>query len=182
MTPNKKLKNGVKLCYRSECKTIKMKRSVFMVLAILLLSAGLFSACEEREENAGKTYSAKEGRFEINENEFALMRLSPENGSINSSIFLIIENHTTAALIHGQDYSLEYFNNGKWKEIQLDGDGFPMIGYILNSGETVEKPFSLSQKYFKKLGTYRMIKNFSLDSASYGDYGNFNLCVEFEIK
>ena len=151
-----------------------------MVLAFLLIFVGSFSACEENEDT--KTYSAKEGRFEINENEFALMRLSPENGSINSLIFLIIENHTKVALIHGQEYSLEYFDKGKWIEIQLDF-GFQMIGYILNSGETFETQFNLSQKYFKRMGTYRIIKNFKV----YSDFpfeilDSVNLYAEFEIK
>ena len=88
-----------------------MKRIFFIIVAILLILVGSFS-CKE-EEDTKRVYSTKEGRIDINENEFIIMRLLPESVPINSSMKLIIENHTKEDLMYGTDFSIEYFNKNK---------------------------------------------------------------------
>ena len=162
MTPNKKLKNGIRL------------------LAILLILAGTFSACKEKDVR--KAYSTKIGRYDMAENEFVTMRVMPENIFVNSSIKLIIENHSKGDLLYSQDFSLEYFDKENWTQIQLDIN-FEDIGIVLKAGETAEEQFYVSEKYFQRLGKYRIVKNIGLYSNfPFEIDSRFNLYAEFEVK
>ena len=150
-----------------------MKRNFFIMAAILLILAGSFS-CKEKEDTK-RVYSTKEGRIDINENEFIIMRLLPESAPINSSMKLIIENHTKEDLIYGSEFSIEYFNKNNWKEIRLD-IMWTDIGIITFAGETSEEEinlYSLVKKHSKwKNGKYRIIKILYKQK----------LYAEFEIK
>ena len=159
-----------------------MKRNIFIVSAILLILAGFFSACKENDEDIRKVYSIKEGKFDIAENEFVTMRVLPEDIFANSSMKLIIENKTKEKLLYGADFSLEYFDKENWTQIQLDIN-FEHIGYILNTNGTAEEQFYVSEKYFHRLGRYRIVKNFSLYSNfPFEVDSSFNLYAEFGIK
>ena len=156
-----------------------MKRTFFIVTAILL---GFFSACKENEESTRKVYSIKEGRVDVTEDEFVTMHVFPEDVFVNSPIKLIIENYSKGGLLYGQAYSLEYFDNGNWTEIQLDIN-FETVGYVLNEAETVEEQFYVPEVYFQRLGKYRIVKSFSLyPNFPFEIDRMFDLYAEFEIK
>ena len=162
----------------------KMERNIFISLSILLTSmASLFAYYKEDKRNT----QIKAGRVDINENEFVRIRVVPENDLINLSLKLIIENQSKRELIYGPDFSLEYFDEGKWTEVRLDYC-FDPIGYVLTTEETSEELFSLLERDSYRLGKYRIIKNFSLVHAyplveEYSnDFESFDLYAEFEIK
>ena len=165
-----------------------MKRSIFIVSVILLISAGIFSACKENEEDIRKIYSTKEGRFDLNENEFVTMWILPEEGTNNSSHILRIENHTEKVLQYGREFSLEYLNKNNWKSISLHDVQWELIVIGLNSDETTEEMiyfFPLIEKYNNnKNGQYRLTKIFSLIDFPLGDVvvSGIKLSTEFEIK
>ncbi|MCL2327053.1 MAG: hypothetical protein FWC39_00925 [Bacteroidetes bacterium] len=162
-----------------------MKTNIFIISAFLLIFAGSFSACKEKED-IRKVYSIKEGRFYLNENEFVTMQILPEEGTNNSSHILRIENHSEKDLLHGYGFSLEYLNKNKWDSIQLPG--WNLVGHILFSGKTTEEKIYLlpliKEYNSNKKGQYRLTKNFTL----YGDFhfedvsGDIKLSTEFEIK
>jgi len=161
-----------------------MKTKSLIFTALLLILAGNFSACEEKE-NLHKAYLAKEGRIDINETEFIRMYFTPESGFTDSPAELIIENHTKGVLGYGTYFSVEYLDNENWAEIQLD-IAFEDIGLGLLPGEIHEGRFYLLsfEKHNKvKKGRYRFIKNFELSyDFPYGGGSNFSLYIEFEIK
>jgi hypothetical protein len=131
------------------------------------------------------TYSAKEERIEINENEFISWRILPEKGFLNSPPKMILENHTNGFLMDNI-YTVEYFDQEKWSKIELNFN-YVMSASVLLPGTTEEGSFGfLSEKYFYKAGKYRMIKHVSLFSSNFPDsfenLGAFILTVEFVIK
>ncbi|MCL1938461.1 MAG: hypothetical protein FWF52_08730 [Candidatus Azobacteroides sp.] len=175
-----------------------MKKSIFIIAAILLISVIIFSACNSFLENEGdfsggnfpKVYSAEEGRFDVNETEFVTMKISPESGLINSDVKLIIENHTKGVLMYGTYYSVEYFDKENWMQIHLDNIAFEDIGFSLFVCETVERGFIklslIEENNNGKKGRYRVVKHFRL-SYNFQDPwreidSRFDLYIEFEIK
>ena len=162
-----------------------MKRSIFIATAILLISVGYLSACKEKED-AIKIYSAKEGRFDVNETEFVRMHIAPDSGLIKSTAKLILENQTKGLLSYGKYFSLEYFDKENWVEIQLDIN-FEDIGLGLSAGEIHEGQFNLLlfEEHNKgKKGRFRFVKNFGVSyNFPYGGIdSSFKLYIEFEIK
>jgi len=158
---------------------------ILKLTALMLILAGGFSACEKKDD-LPKAYLAEEGRIDINETEFVRMYFSLESGFTNFPAELIIENHTKGVLGYGTYFSVEYFDNENWTEIQLD-IAFEAIGLGLFPGEIHEGQFYLLsfEKHNKsKKGRYRFIKNFGLSyDFSYGGIDHsFNLYIEFEIK
>jgi len=152
------------------------------ISVILLILAGGFSSCGNENENTREAYSIKEGRLNVADDEFVTMRVSPEDVFVNSSMKLTIENHSKGDLYYGRGYSLEYLDKENWTEIQLEGM-FDHIGIILRAGEKTEELFYVSEKYFHRLGKYRIAKNFSLVSDFPLEIdSNFTLYAEFEVK
>jgi len=165
-----------------------MKRSVFIVSAILLISAGIFSACQETKEEEKsmlRSYSTTEGRVDISETEFVRIYFSPESGFINSPIELIFENNTKGFLSYGNEFSLEYFDKENWTEIQLDIN-WEAILLGLGAGETRKGRFNLSliEEFNNgKKGKYRYVKNFGISYDAYFEIvRTFKLYAELEIK
>jgi len=162
-----------------------MKRSIFIVASILLISAGNFSACKEKED-AIKAYSAKEVRFDINETEFVTMQVLPKNGFIHSPAELILENHTKGVLTYGTPFSFEYLNKNNWESIPLLEVAWENILLGIGAGETSKGwlNFSLIEKYNKgKKGKYRIGRRYGLYYNSFAEIvSSFNLYIEFEIK
>jgi hypothetical protein len=157
-----------------------MKVKIFNITVILLvLAVGI--ACHKEE------YPKEEdGRFKINKNEYVSMRLSPNTAFIGSSAVLIIENHTKKEIDYGNEFLIEYFDEGNWTEIPLNCM-FSDILYMLYAGKTHEIQFGiLSDEYFYRLGKYRIIKHFSVPAGFILDSDNilygFDLTAEIEIK
>jgi len=165
-----------------------MKRSIFLISVFLLILAGIYSACKEKEEDTREVYSIKEGRFDLNENEFVAMRILTEEGTNNSSSILRIENHTEKTLQYGREYSLEYLNGNNWESIPLRDVLWELIGLGLSADETTEDKIyllSMVKAYNNgKKGRYRLTKDFSLRVGSpLGEVTSaFFLSPEFEIR
>ena len=120
-----------------------MKKKIFLIIMFFLILMGTFSACNE-EVDIGKAYPIKDGRFDINENEFITMQLLPEEGTNNSSHISRLENHTKGLLQYGRQFSLEYYNKNNTDEGPI---------YL----------YSLAKEYNKgKKGSYRKTHCFSV--------------------
>jgi len=158
-------------------------KKIIKFTAILLMLAGSFSSCSNKDNvNTREAYSIKEGRFNMGENEFVTMSVSPEDVFVNSSMKLTIENHSTSELLYTPVFSLEYFDKENWAPVQLD-ISFEDIGYILKVDEKVEGLFYVSEKYFHRLGKYRIVKSFSLSpNFPFETDSSFYLYAEFEVK
>ncbi|MDR2908212.1 MAG: hypothetical protein LBU91_09530 [Bacteroidales bacterium] len=163
-------------------KTLTFKLT--MVSAVLLMLAGIFCSCKEKEKTS-KVYSTTEGKVDINETEFVKLYFSPESGSINSPVELILGNHTEGVLTFGQAFSLEYFDDENWTEVQLDIN-FEDIGLSLEAGGIRKGMFNLSliDEYNNgKKGKYRYVKKFGLSyKFPFVTGETFPLYAEFEIK
>jgi len=133
-------------------------------------------------------FSTKEGKFDINENEFVTMQIMSEKWTNNSTQVLRIENHTENILNYGTIFSLEYFNKNKWKSIPLDDVIWLTILLGLLPNESNDEKIGLFQmikKYNKgKKGRYRLSRNFYLYSIDdrWDRIGVIKLSTEFEIK
>ena len=152
----------------------------FLIIT-LLVSEG---CSKTNEEIKLKTFSAKEGKFEINENEFVRMYFTPESGLIDSYIELIIENNSKGIIDFGHNFILEYFDNESWREIKLDIE-FPEILLGLSPEETHKGQFNLSliEEYNKgEKGIYRYVKRFGFTYEFPEITDSFILYSEFEIK
>ncbi|MDR1698434.1 MAG: hypothetical protein LBR75_01235, partial [Prevotellaceae bacterium] len=88
-----------------------MKELCAFLLTVMCLSV---VACEKNDKDKRKIYSAAEGRFDVNENEFVRMYLSPASGFIDSPVELVIENHTESLLTFDAKFSVEYFDGENW--------------------------------------------------------------------
>lgn len=139
------------------------------------------------EESPIKQYLTKEGRFEVNENEFVSMYILPEICSNNNTpIKWIIKNNTQKFISFGTPYSLEYFDNGNWVSL-TDDYNWTDIGLGLFAGSTREEykgNFS-PVKNSIKAGKYKIIKRFALhvdNTVISGCDTTFNLYTEYEIK
>ena len=159
-----------------------MKKFTLIFIAIMLILAGNFSACKEKNDNSMKVSLVKGGSIEINENEFVTMSLIPLQEEQTNIVFkLIIENHTKGNLITSQHLLVECFDEESWIQIPLD-IAFTDIGMIFHEGTTIEDKLCLPKKYFKKPERYRINKSFSLhyDHSSEIEH-TFNLSAEFKL-
>jgi hypothetical protein len=157
-------------------------KNLFLITSMLF--ATFIMSCDGSDnQNLEKVaYQTKEGRFDMAQNNFITMRVSPESVFIDESIKLIIENHSAGDLLYSQPFALEYLDGEIWTPVQLEIN-FEDIGIILRAGETVEKVFFVSKEHFQKLGKYRIVKHFVL----YSDFpteidSDFNLYAELEVK
>jgi len=126
------------------------------------------------------------GRIDINENEYVTMQVLPEKISSNTPHTFRLENHTKGILHYGYPFSLEYFNENHWEDVQLD---FMWEEILLGlwEGEIKEgnaNYYSLIEYNNGKKGKYRIIKDFSVSynwlSPSEA-VRSFKLCAEFEV-
>lgn len=155
-----------------------MSKLNVLLLAVMCLS--VVACCEESDKDTRKVYSATEGRFDVNENEFVRMYLSPASGFIDSPVELVIENHTESPLTFDAELSVEYFDGENWLPSPFIPT-FVDIGFNLLAGETHKSPFDLlfwiEGFNNDKKGTYRIKKNITHPSI-----GTHTLFVEIEIK
>ena len=163
-----------------------------MMVILLIVGGCIIGGCKNPDENIDneeiqlKVYSViNEGIFYLDENEFVRLYYSPESGFINDPIELILENNTKRFLTFGMEFSLEYFDNEKWTEIELDVE-FPLIELGMYGGETSKGQFNLSliEEYNDgKEGRYRYVKNLGLSSElGNADCVGFTLYAELEVK
>jgi hypothetical protein len=169
-----------------------MKTNHLKILAILLILMGLFSACNKQtseQPNVNLRDKQECGKIEKNETEYVTMQVIPEQISSETSAVLKIENHTKGVLSFDVVFSLEFFNENKWEEINLYGIGWENIELGMSAGESREDKLNfytiVKENNNGKMGKYRIIKKFML----YSDFPyeidkeleKFSLCAEFEI-
>jgi hypothetical protein len=123
--------------------------------------------------------------IEINDKECLAMCGEPKICTANSSIKLIMYNHTKNIIQWGGEYRVEYFNGINWLPMEY---GCGIVEYILygtESGKKEEMQFSLSYGDFST-GKYRVFKDVALEhkikSGDYNHLGSYALFFEFEIK
>ena len=162
-----------------------MKQVKFNPFFYILFVLTCFPACQE---DAGYILVSpmKEGRFDLNDNEFFTMQILNKE-SENSSFILKIENNTKSYLLYGKDFSLEYFNNNNWESISLDGQSWEKIGFDLPADSFVDEQIDLSmfiKKYNKgKKGIYRLTRNFMLHSENHDNViRDIKNNTQFEVK
>jgi hypothetical protein len=151
-------------------------------MAIFLIAGGFSFSCEEKENDAAMIYPIKEGRVDINVDEFITMYLLSEMIDGSSSVKLIIENHTSEDILYDKDFSLEYLKGNIFTPISMEGMHVESIGLIAFAGETIKEQmdclYSLVKAYNNEgKGNYRIIKRITLPNI-----GTYDLCAEFEIK
>jgi len=170
-------------------------KNLFFITIILLLSCSCSNTNnmnnpflnEIPEEGTIKAYPIKEGRFDLNENEYVTMQILPNKEADNSSHILRIDNHTEKVLHYGKEFSLEYLNGNNWESIPLDMLWENILLGLL-PGEITEGQIGLVQLVEKynngKKGRYKWTKDFSLwVDFPFGDVvAAFYLSPEFEIK
>ena len=178
-----------------------MKNNILKITAILLIFIGSFSCNEEKVEKQPKVQTPTEydscGRIDINEKEFVQMCISPYIVSTDSPTpMLIIKNNTTKGLNYGRVFSIEYFNEGNWIQIQplnifitleiLYTDASTTSEYEMKyeSINTSESLYSLVERCNNgKKGMYRIIKTEMFLVENIQPIGErFNLYAEFKIE
>jgi hypothetical protein len=182
-----------------------MKKLIFIFTAIVLISIGFFTSCEEKplsEEPKIVTTSSECMKFNINENEYVQMCISPYIVSANNPTpMLIIKNNTTKSLGYGRAFYLEYFNGEDWESLPSISSSIQlaitMEGLCTRVGEASEYEmkfqssigsvslYSLIENWNSgKKGLYRMIKSemfFYHKELPMIDGDLFELYAEFKI-
>jgi hypothetical protein len=166
-------------------KQIKYK-PFFYVLFVLIC---FFSCIEDVGiPNKGLLISSiKEGRFDLNDNEFLTMLILTKE-SENSSFILKVENKTKSHLTYGKIFSLEYFNNNNWESIPLNDHLWELIGFSLSVDSFVDEQIDLYMfinKYNNgKKGIYQLTKSFILHSDLNHDnvIRDIKMNTQFEVK
>ena len=93
--------------------------------------------------------------------------MSLKNGSLsNSRATFILKNNTSDLYKYGNDYYIEVYKDGKWKNLELKKSlNFDDIAYDLKSNESVQININFEDIYGKlENGKYRVIKKVFKDS------------------
>lgn len=96
----------------------------------------------------------------------------------SDSLMIEYVNNMDTEVVFGEEPHLEIESEGSWYVVPLEKDAaWNDIGYILPSGGSDEKEFSM-KSYYKALnpGHYRIVKTFFADS------GNVIAAAEFDIQ
>ncbi len=93
-------------------------------------------------------------------------------------VFNIIWNNTTDLdITYGEFYDIEIKNGDTWESVATEELEFITIGYILKAGSTAHKEYSTQKFDISKIGTYRLITEFSADDGNI-----YKTYIEFQIK
>ena len=148
-----------------------MKRFGLWVLAAALLLS-LVSCREKLEPSA---YG--EGDFDITGDVELTTEYPVYDRDVTAYTYCVV-NHTDQTVFFGQQYSIEMFSQGEWKELPLLANvGGDDIGYEAAPGESVSNAFSFWPYDFAVVdGTYRLIKSVTLGTGE-----ERLLCREFSV-
>lgn len=105
-----------------------------------------------------------------------------ENSLSSTGLTMIIKNQSNKELEYGNPYTIEKYQNGYWKTVDLINDiYFNMPSYQLSINESKEININWEYGYGKlSTGKYRIVKDFSYEKDE--KYVSFNKYLEFEIK
>jgi len=152
-----------------------MKEKI-LLLVIFLLCIG-FMGCQKYPETQCPC-----GKIEISKKEYIAMCILPDIVTENSVNVLRMENYTKLTMGYGSVFSMKYFNDDCWEDVEFDFV-FTDIAYGMHSKTAEEKVwdlYSLTKYNNYKKGTYKITKEVWLY-----DYPNppcYYLSAEFELK
>ena len=165
-------------------KNLLLKFTVFvLILAGLVISCNVDNSDDPNDpKNPNDPKLPEEeliascGRTEINAEEYLQLCVVPSEVSVNSTNKLVIENKTSQGRKYGTDFSLQYFSEGQWKPVRLNGM-FSYISCSMQSNSTAELDFSIYQILTNccpdfQEGKYRVNK----------EVGGYKLSAEFIVK
>jgi len=94
-----------------------------------------------------------------------------------------MSNNTSEPIMTGENYSIEYFENGKWKTIDaFQYLFFNSIGYLIASRESKDFDINfLGDKHQYVKGKYRLVKNYVMDKDT-APKTSHNLYFEFAVN
>ncbi len=103
--------------------------------------------------------------------------------STNKNVTFEIKNNSKDGISFGEDYYIEYMENGKWVPLEERGEYFfTMIAYGLGSGETKRFTVDFEGRYGALSdGTYRVTKDVRFLNEEGIDYGGQRIFAEFEV-
>ena len=95
---------------------------------------------------------------------------------------MIFKNQSNIDLEYGNSYTIEKYQNGYWKTVDLINDiYFTMPSYQLSINESKEININWERGYGKlSAGKYRIVKDFDYEKNE--KYISFKKYLEFEIK
>lgn len=152
-----------------------MKKWTFLLVCLFVL--GLCTACTNANKPTGQWSIAEESTREFTD--VLQLRITEIDLSENTVTY-DIENSSedTYSCGTGADFALEVLQNGVWHNMRADPSwGITLELHILPPGETME--FTASLRSVLPSGTYRLVKEVSLEEAS---QNRGFLCCEFIIK
>jgi len=128
-----------------------------------------------------KAMDVKCGIRKKNDEEYVTMCVVPCAVRLDHIAFtLSFENHTNNSVGWSDIFWVEYFDDSKWKEVNL-GLFFPFPSYGTEPGEKEEWAMSFSAEEFRyNTGKYRIGKHFGISGVSSGTLGSA-LYAEFEV-
>ena len=146
-----------------------MKR-IFLLLLIIVL---IFAGC------ASKEFAAEDPQIDPN------LVTVEVTGSSNKSISIKITNNSDMMLFYGEPYSLEYFENGKWEEVEgrAEGNFFHMAAYGIAPGRSAGWSANLEQRYGALSdGRYRILKHVDFQNDMGEKCAEQQISAEFEVS
>lgn len=119
---------------------------------------------------------------EISGTDIEIIMQLKENTLSNTGLTMIFKNQSNIDLGYGNPYTIEKYQNGYWKTVNLINDMyFTMPSYQLNIGDSKEININWEYGYGKlSTGKYRIVKDFAYEKDK--KYFSFNKYLEFEIK
>ena len=105
-----------------------------------------------------------------------------DNTLSNTGLTMILKNQSNINIQYGNPYSIEKYQNGYWKTVDLINDiSFTLPAYGLNKGESKEISIDWESGYGKLInGRYRIVKDFDYEENE--KLFSFIKYLEFEIK
>jgi hypothetical protein len=122
------------------------------------------------------------GKIEINKKEYIAMCIIPNIVTENSVNVLRMENYTKINMGYGTVFSMKYFNDNSWENIEFDFM-FTAIAFGVNPKTSKEEGwnlYSLTGYNNYKKGKYKIVKGVWL--YNYPDPPEYYLSAEFELK
>lgn len=133
-------------------------------------------------ENKNIKYYFMANINEINGTDLEVIMQLKENTLSNTGLTIILKNQSNIDIQYGNPYSIEKYQNGYWKTVELINDmAFTLPAYELKTNESKEININWEYGYGKlPSGKYRIVKNFNYEENE--KYVSFIKYLEFEIK
>lgn len=174
--------NLVRITVQTKIINMKANKKIMIMTAIMLIVAGSFVSCEDKELSICEC-----GRVYINETEFVAMCIVPREVTANSTHVVRMENRTGHTISWKAPIWVSFYGENGWETV------FPRLGTnilwtndvtSLRPGGTKEQPgnfYAATEAWNEgKKGLYRMGRNVILSSDGHDTI--ITLYAEFEIR